>query len=493
MHRVSKRLKTGVVLLTIVSLAASCSSRDEAASTSGVSDTTPSSGSSETTSASAAPATADAPDSTEPEASDTPTTDTPTTDTPTSDASSGDGDFGTLQNVCGPGDASGATARGVTDTEIVVGVTADPSNPIIPGLGAEFFDAGRAFADWCNEAGGINGRTIVVNEHDAGLFNVGGAMIEACETDFMLVGNGNALDDAGVLSRLGCELAQIPAYQVSVSANEAGLQVQPLPAPVDEWFSGGYEAIAAKYPGIIDATGILGSDQPSQERNNVGPAAAIEGLGGTVLDIQRVPGIPDNWRPFAEAQKNAGVDFLIPGAAAIGYLGTYAQAMNNAGFAPTAMMLDGTAYDAANYEATAEADLPPFYLYLQFWPSELADRSPATSQAIQMLEAANPDGEYNFSYVQGLNAWLLWATAATACGSDLTAECVLEQAAQQSEWTAGGLVPPSDLSLDRLHMNECFLIVRAEPDGWVYEEEMTAPNTEAFNCSPDNVAAIDLG
>jgi hypothetical protein len=168
----------------------------------------------------------------------------------------------------------------------------------------------------------------------------------------------------------------------------------------------------------------------------------------------------------------------------------YGQAMNNAGFAPTAMILDSTAYTPSNYEATADADLPPFYLALQFWPEALADRSPAATQAIEMLRAVDAEADYDFEYVQGLNAWILFAVAATACGSDLTVECVLEQAGSQQGWTAGGLVPPSNLSATDLNQNQCFLIVRATPDGWVYEEEMTQPNTEVFNCSPDNVAAV---
>jgi hypothetical protein len=68
-------------------------------------------------------------------------------------------------------------------------------------------------------------------------------------------------------------------------------------------------------------------------------------------------------------------------------------------------------------------------------------------------------------------------------------ECVLAEAEQQG-WTAGGLVPPNDLVADDPATNPCFLIVRATPDGWVYEEEMTQPDTDAFNCSPDNVAAV---
>jgi len=64
-------------------------------------------------------------------------------------------------------------------------------------LEQEFFDTADAFSKWCNAAGGINGRKIVVDKWDAKLFNVGQAFTNACQKDFMLVGNGNAFDDAG--------------------------------------------------------------------------------------------------------------------------------------------------------------------------------------------------------------------------------------------------------------------------------------------------------
>jgi len=471
-HRATPRWVNGVTLLAILGLTAACTTRDD----------------------NAVPQTSEAPDTSSPLSSDNPlssepgSTDAPPKTTPTSDAS---GDFGTLTNICGPGDASGATARGVTDDSITVGTGADVENPFLPGLGIGFFAAAEAFTTWCNAAGGINGREIVVNEHDGGLFNAGAAVVASCETDFMMVGNGFAQDDQTVDPRLECGLGQIPAYQTSVVASQSGLQVQPLPSPIDQWLVGGYRAVGERYPGVLDAVGILGSAVPTQERNNVGAAAGVEAIGGTVVDIQRVPpGAVDNWRPYAEAQKAAGVQMLIPGAASIGAMTPYGQSMNNAGFAPTAIILDSTAYKPVNYQATAEADLAPFYLALQFWPEVLADQSPAATQAIEMLDAIDSDASYDFEYVQGLNAWLLFAVAATACGSDLTVECVLEQAGSQQRWTAGGLVPPKDLSATDLTMNECFLIVRATPDGWVYEEEMTKPNTEAFNCSPDNIASV---
>jgi len=72
------------------------------------------------------------------------------------------GDFGDLTGVCKDGDAAGATATGVTDTEIHVGSVTDKGFAAAAGLNKEMYDAAVAFAAWCNEHGGILGRKIVV-------------------------------------------------------------------------------------------------------------------------------------------------------------------------------------------------------------------------------------------------------------------------------------------------------------------------------------------
>ena len=130
--------------------------------------------------------------------------------------------------VCAPGSATGGSGRGINGKTIRIGVMGDPGNTFDPGLGQEFFDVADAFAKWCNAAGGINGRTIVVDKLDAKLFNVAAKVIDACQSDFMLVGGGNGADLAGVKPRLACKLGQIPAYTVLASATAAGLQVTPV-------------------------------------------------------------------------------------------------------------------------------------------------------------------------------------------------------------------------------------------------------------------------
>ena len=87
----------------------------------------------------------------------------------------------------------------------------DTGSSVEPGLGQEFFDTADAFAKWCNAAGGINGRTVVVDKLDAKLFNGAQQVIQACQDDFMLVGGGNALDAPDVKPRVACKLGQSPA------------------------------------------------------------------------------------------------------------------------------------------------------------------------------------------------------------------------------------------------------------------------------------------
>ena len=120
----------------------------------------------------------------------------------------------------------------MTDTSINMATMADPGFTGAPGLDQEMFDAADAFVGWCNAAGGILGRKIVLHKRDAALTNVAAKMIESCNApDFMLAGNGEALDATGVQQRLSCKLAEIAGYDVSAAAGTAPLSIDPLPVP----------------------------------------------------------------------------------------------------------------------------------------------------------------------------------------------------------------------------------------------------------------------
>ena len=134
---------------------------------------------------------------------------------------------------------------------------ADPGFTGLPGLDQELFDSADAFVGWCNAAGGILGRKIVLHKRDAALTQVAAKMIESCQApDFMLVGNGEALDATGVQQRLSCKLPEIAGYDVSAAAGTAPLSIDPIPVPNNMSSLGGaWRALAKFDPAASSSTG----------------------------------------------------------------------------------------------------------------------------------------------------------------------------------------------------------------------------------------------
>ena len=144
----------------------------------------------------------------------------------------GTSDFGTLKNVCQPGDATGATAQGVTDDEIRVATFSDPGFSGRPGLNQELFDSGEVFAEWCNDQGGINGRKIVVDYRDAALTELPG---RASSTRAARTSSWSAAvrcsTTPGVKDRLECMLPDLAGLRRHSNAHESDLLHATPPQP----------------------------------------------------------------------------------------------------------------------------------------------------------------------------------------------------------------------------------------------------------------------
>jgi ABC-type branched-subunit amino acid transport system substrate-binding protein len=404
----------------------------------------------------------------------------------TTTAAVGPGDFGSMKELCGPGDAKGATARGVTDTEIHIGTMGDPTNTVIPGAGQEAFDIGDAFVEWCNAAGGILGREIVLTKRDAKLFEVGARMIEACESDFMLVGAANPLDEAGVDTRLGCGLAQIPAYVVSAKAALADQQVI-INSSIPQVQVGHFKAIAALHPEAFQAVSFISVDGGGLDSFAERQRDAMETLGYKIVDFQLAPitGV-DNWRPYAQNASNNGARSVITLSPDIA---PFVRSMTDVGWEPDVMPLGVQNYSDGTLELAKEGSLPKTYVTLTYWPFEAADQNPVVQQAIDLIESGS-DIKPSFAHLQSLSAWLLWAEAAKACGSNLTGECVIEEAGSRVDWTGGGIIAPIDTHVGPGSLSECFTLLEATPDGFVLVPDVTKPNKDIFNCDPSNIVEV---
>ena len=86
--------------------------------------------------------------------------------------------------------------------------------------------------------------------------------------------------------------------------------------------------------------------------------------------------------------------------------------------------------------------LPPVYVETGWWPLEMASQNPSTEQLLQVMHKYAKGDTVDFDDEEAAEAWLLWAKSASACGANLTVSCVLNNAAAQKNWSAGGIQAP---------------------------------------------------
>ena len=417
------------------------------------------------------------------------------TATPTSAATStaktaaNKGDFGSLQGICGPGTPTGSGGRGLRADSIRIGTMADPGALAAPGLEKEFFDVAEAFTKWCNAAGGINGRKIVLDTYDAKLFEVAPQMVKACQRDFMLVGNGNAFDAAGVNTRLACKLGEIPAYSVSPQAVAAGLQVQATPNPANAYQVGPFRLLGERFPDALKrGIAIAGSTVSSVAPQSLRARDALEAIGYKVPVVQQRPPLVDNFRPYMEQIKISGASAYTEIAAQD--LSPEFQAISNVGL-KLDFVVEGTQfYDPKTIAAAKSSPLPPTWVYVSHLPFEMAAQYPVVQQLESIMTAWNPHPTYNDFVALAFNAWTLWAKSATACGNELTQECVLSKAGSEKDWTAGGFYSARDTNPANPLQPTCYALLKVTTGGFVYDRAVTQPNQGIYNCDARNVVTL---
>jgi hypothetical protein len=407
-------------------------------------------------------------------------------------ASSSSGVWPGVGKICEPGSGGASTVRGVSSKTINIAVFNDAANTVDPGLEAEFPQQATAFADWCNAAGGINGRKIVIDNRDAALFNAAQQATAACQTDFMAVGGGMALDQPSVPIRVKCGLGQISGYVVSNASDLAALQVDPSGINTSSVSSGWFGALAKAYPKAVKAAGMGGSDTPSVLQPETKYEFGAEAQGWKVADFLEPPVSVENWTPYVEQYQQKGVTALWPADNA--NFVPFAQAMTTAGYKPAFIALGTQFADSQTQKAVVDnPDLPPVYVETQWWPLSQASQNPSTEELVTIMHKYAKGDSVDFDDEEGQEAWLLWAKAASACGATLTVNCVLTHAAATKNWSAGGLQAPIAslaLSNENPQPSPCFTLLKGGPKGWLFDKAVTKPTQSIWNCNPKNVVQL---
>lgn len=358
------------------------------------------------------------------------------------DGASSDAKFGTLDSPCGEGDGGPATEQGVTADSITIGYGDDRGFTASPGLSAEMGDAISAMIAWCNEQGGINGRTIKGNQYDAAYTQAPQVMQKACASDFMLVGHGFALDEAAEPVRVGCNLPSVPGFTVGPNASMGPMKYQAVPLPVDRYNTAPLQLAAQTYP-EFKSMDVLRSTSAGVTAGTDRVIAALKTMDITPKDCGVVfnqEGDP-SYVPFAEKLKSCGVESTFtantPGPGQFSML----EALKRVG-ADILYFGEATWYSPAVAEFNKSGAGDVLRTGIMFQPFENADTVPAVAKYLELMEAS--DGKIALLGMQATSSFLLWATAADACGADLTRQCVINELSQIHEWTGGGLHAETD-------------------------------------------------
>ncbi len=289
-----------------------------------------------------------------------------------------------------------------------------------------------------------------------------------------------------VKPREACKLGAIPAYTASPEATAGAYQVNVNPSVPTRYGIAPLRLLAEAYPATQKALGIGSTSYAAIAPQGLRAQEAYTKLGYKVTTLQPRPIQVTNYRPWIEQlnQSGAKADFEITAQDP----GPIFQAMSDTGYKPQWVAFGSTFYSAKSVAAAkASTYLPNSYVGLTGIPWELSDQYPVVAQAKSILLTSKPSAELTSFGSNSFDAWTLWASSATACGTNLTQDCVLKKAGAYTAWDAGGLVAPVSTDPTNIQPTNCQLLVRLTRTGWVYDKKVTQPNKGLYNCSADNV------
>jgi ABC-type branched-subunit amino acid transport system substrate-binding protein len=392
--------------------------------------------------------------------------------------------FGTLASPCGAGTAKTATEQGVTADKITIGFGDDAGFAASPGLNHEMSDAMKAMIKWCNDQGGINGRQIDGTYYDAKITEVNNVWLDACTKVFMMVGQGFALDGSQEDTRLGCNLATVPTYSVSADFANAPLMAQAVPNPID-YVPGQQEAALAKaFPDKIGKSALMYANFSATIDTKDKAVQAMQKYGYTILPCDQqynINGEPD-WKPFVQKLKDCGAEVVYFTGSPFPNFENVLDAAAQLDYKPI-WFVDTNFYvdQFAQWNTNGNGD--NVYIRMAFVPLEQAASNPAVKQYIDLVKANG--GDISQLGAQATSSFLLWATAAKACGDTLTRQCVLDQIKALPQWTGGGLHAPTHPADNK--PPECGLVLKLT--GTAYQQWNPAQAGQ-FDCNPDYVVPV---
>lgn len=393
--------------------------------------------------------------------------------------------FGTMEAPCGAapeGFTPTASDTGITETSIKIGVVSDRAGAVKTPT-ASIEETMQAFVKYCNDLGGINGRTLELVTYDSQLTNTLAAVQAACNDGlFAIVGSGSVFDDLGAEPSVSCGLPDVAAYSANPKKSLAPNVWTPVPNPPETNAVGPARYLAEKFPDAIKKSAMVSSSQVPTAWSQAKRIIESWGEIGYKFVVTHDTGIfQESYAAEAREMKSAGVG-MVSMVSETGEGAKLLRDMAAQGFEPDAVLFGAQYYDPV---LLTEPGAEGVYVELNTVPFEEADQVPAMGQYLEIYNATGTKTAPTALGVQAFSAALMFAEAASNAGSDLTRETLVAEIKKLKDWDAGGLhFPTNPGSRAR---EGCFVLVQIKDGAFTraYPEE---PGT--FSCDPKNIVSL---
>jgi len=373
-----------------------------------------------------------------------------------------------------------ASAPGITSTTVTVGQVDDLTAPVA-GLfkGAE--DGTRAYFDYVNSLGGVNGRKILLDARDSAY--QGGVVASATsgiiQSDFAMVGGFSLLDSAELPL---IDAAHVPdvAYPLSSDLANSPYLYSPSPNSSQDLPIGFMKYLKQKYPKAIKHVGILWANAtPSTQFAEQAFERGLRKEGFKIVYDRGFGAAETTYLSDVLAMKAKGVQLFYSQQMIDLYAANLAKEMAQQNFKP--IVIQGAAY-STNLISDAGPAANGMYIeqsYPLFLPGGDAKRIPAVALFDHWMTVADPNANFEIEAVYGWIAAQLFTQALKNAGSTPTRASLLAALDKVTSFNGGGMIPPTDPATNVPY--QCWLLAQVKSGNIV--RVPPTPKT-GYVCSP---------
>jgi ABC-type branched-subunit amino acid transport system substrate-binding protein len=375
--------------------------------------------------------------------------------------------------------AEQASTVGVTSKSVTVGNVATITGPV-PGLFEGAPNGVRAYFDYVNSQGGVDGRKLLVDSKDDGF----SAQQNASETQSAVASDFAMVGDFSLFDTYGCPaLAANPAVaDVSVTLDPAtnalpnDFSAQPLSQGIA---LGALQYLKKKYPHDLKV-GTIVSTTATAVAQWQGEEAGFEHEGYTIAYQQKISPLTPDYTTEVIKMRDAGVNFVYVTDLDWQAGAILTKDMAEQNWHPAVVMSGGPIYaDQFIAKAGGAADTNGFWLGQgqALYLGQDEAHVPADKLFLKWIKKAAPTWTPDLFTLYGWASAQMFVQALKAAGPHPTRGALLAQLDKITNFNASGLLAPVNPA--KKTPASCYLMARIENGKYV----RVFPSRSGFSCN----------